>query len=229
MTGGQLLVVSGPSGSGKGTVVALLKKTPGYAFSVSVTTREPRKGERDGVDYYYITTERFNEMRDAGELLEYTTFCSTSYGTPVSEVERAKSVDRALVFDIETEGAQNIKKLYPEAILVMLIPPGFTELERRLRARKTESDEKIAGRLAKAKQEILLFGNYDYVVVNETGKQEESAKILDAIVRAQICLENGGPASEEEKKLIAFVAQFETAKHPDTAKIFYKTEFFHQN
>ena len=217
---GQLLVVSGPSGSGKGTVVSLLNEIPGYAFSVSVTTREPRKGERDGVNYYYVTSERFNEMRDAGELLEYTTFCNTSYGTPVSEIDRAKTVDRALVFDIETEGAANIRKHYPEAILVMLIPPTFCELERRLRARKSESEEKIVGRLAKAKQEILLFQNYDYIVVNETGKPDEAAKALDAIVRARICLAAGGPKNEEEEKLVALAAAFETAKHPDTAKRF---------
>lgn len=217
---GQLLVVSGPSGSGKGTVVSFLKKTPGYAFSVSVTTREPRAGERDGVDYYYITSERFAKMRDAGELLEYTTFCNTSYGTPVSEIARAEGLDRALVFDIETEGAANIRKLYPDAILVMLIPPTFAELERRLRARKSESEEKIANRLAKAKQEILLFENYDYIVINETDKQEEAAKALDAIVRARICMENGGPKNEEEQKLVAFAASFETAKRPDTAKDF---------
>ncbi len=222
MTEGQLLVVSGPSGSGKGTVVAFLKKMPGYAFSVSVTTREPRAGERDGVDYYYITKERFNEMRDAGELLEYTTFCNTSYGTPVSEVERAKTLDRALVFDIETEGAANIRKRYPDAILVMLIPPTYAELEHRLRSRKTESDEKIAGRLAKAKLEVPLFRHYDYVVINETGKQEEAAKILDAIVRARICQKQGGPKTEEEKELLSFVAGFETARHPDTAKTFFQ-------
>ena len=220
MTKGQLLVVSGPSGSGKGTVVALLKKNPGYAFSVSVTTREPRVGERDGVDYYYITNERFNKMRDAGELLEYTTFCNTSYGTPVSEIERAKTAERALVFDIETEGAANIKRLHPEAILVMLMPPTFSELERRLRDRKTESEEKILGRLAKAKQEVLLFQNYDYIVINETGKQEESAKTLDAIVRSKIVENAGGPKNEEEAALIEFAARFEVSKHPDTAKNF---------
>ena len=217
---GQLLVVSGPSGSGKGTVVAFLKKDPGYAFSVSVTTREPRAGERDGVDYYYITNERFAKMRDANELIEYTTFCNTSYGTPVSEIARAEGLDRALVFDIQTEGAANIRRLYPNAILVMLVPPTFSELERRLRARKSESEEKIANRLAKAKQEILLFRNYDYIVINETGKPEEAAKALDAIVRARICMENGGPATEEEKELVAFVSAFETAKHPDAAKNF---------
>ena len=222
MTRGQLLVVSGPSGSGKGTVVALLKKNPGYAFSVSVTTREPRVGERDGIDYYYITNERFCEMRDAGELLEYTTFCNTSYGTPVSEIERAKTADRALVFDIETEGAANIKRLHPEAILVMLLPPTFSELERRLRDRKTESEEKILGRLAKAKQEVLLFQNYDYIVINETGKQAESAKVLDAIVRAKIIEKAGGPGNKEEAALLELASRYEVSKHPDTIKHFFE-------
>ena len=217
---GQLLVVSGPSGSGKGTVVGFLKKTPGYAFSVSVTTRAPRVGERDGVDYYYITNERFAEMKANSELLESTTFCNTSYGTPVSEVARAEGLDRALVFDIETEGAASIKRLYPDAILVMLLPPSYSELERRLRARGTESDEKIANRLAKAKQEVLLFRNYDYIVINGTGSPDEAAKVIDSIVRARICLENGGPKNEEEQKLVDFAATFETAKHPDTAKNF---------
>lgn len=222
MKEGQLLVVSGPSGSGKGTVVSLLKQNPGYAFSISVTTRSPRMGERDGVDYYYITNERFETMRDAGELLEYTTFCNTSYGTPVSEVERAKGLDRALVFDIETEGAMNVRRLYPEAILVMLIPPTYKELERRLRARKSESEEKIARRLAKAKVEVPLFDHYDYVVINETDKQAEAAKILDAIVRARIIRNAGGPKNAEEEQLVAFASQFESAKHPDTAKKFFE-------
>ena len=223
MTEGQLLVVSGPSGSGKGTVVDFLKQMPGYGFSVSVTTRQPRVGEKEGVNYYYITNERFAEMRDAGELLESTTFCGTSYGTPTSEIERAKTLDRALVFDIETEGAANLKRLRPEAILVMLLPPSYTELERRLRNRKTESEEKIAGRLAKAKQEVLLFKNYDYIVINETGKQEEAAKILDAIVQAKIIANAKGPANEQEAALVALAAQYEVSKHPDTAKRFLET------
>ncbi|MBQ7172628.1 MAG: guanylate kinase [Clostridia bacterium] len=218
---GQLLVVSGPSGSGKGTVVEFLKKTPGYDFSVSVTTRAPRVGEVEGVNYYYITNERFEELKQAGELLEFTSFCGTSYGTPVSEIKKAEKLDRALVFDIETEGAANVKRLRPEAILVMLIPPTFQELERRLRGRKSESEEKIANRLAKAKQEILLFGNYDYIVVNETGGQEEAAKVLDAIVRAKICLAAGGPKNKADEELLAFVSKFETKSHPDVVEKFF--------
>ena len=217
---GQLLVVSGPSGSGKGTVVKFLKSMPGYDFSVSVTTRAPRDGEREGVDYYYVTKEKFDEMKAGGELLESTNFCGTSYGTPAFEIKKAEVADRALVLDIETEGAANVKRLCPEAILVMLIPPTYADLENRLRGRKSESEEKIANRLAKAKQEILRFENYDYLVINETGKPEEAANALDAIVRAKICLASGGPKTPKETELVAFVSQFEMKKHPDVVNRF---------
>ena len=221
---GELLVISGPSGSGKGSVVELLKARPGYDFSVSVTTRAPREGEREGVNYYYITKERFEELKAAGKLLESTTTgWGVSYGTPASEIDKVKNAERALVFDIETEGAANVKRAYPDALLVMLLPPSYAELERRLRGRGTESEESIKGRLEKARREVLLADNYDYIVINETDRQADAADLLDKIVRAHHCLRAGGPKTPADAALVAEVETHRTANHPDLAKTFFES------
>ena len=183
MSNGQhLIVLSGPAGSGKDTFVReLIEKHPEIEVSVSVTTRDKRPGEREGVNYYYISTEEFERRIAAGEVLEYTHYCGNYYGTPKSEVDRriASGIDVVLI--IEVEGAANIKRLYPDAKLVFVRPPSFEELEKRLRGRRTESEEKIRERLARALEEMEYACDYDYVIIND--KVEHCAEELYQIVR----------------------------------------------
>lgn len=182
---GSLIVISGPSGSGKGTVVkALMELMPDLGFSVSATTRSPREGEVDGREYYFVSRESFEKMIEDGDILEYTTYCGNYYGTPKKEAERITGEGRDLILEIEVDGASQIKRIMPEALTIMLIPPTISELEGRLRGRGTESEEVISGRLAKAREEIKLASSYDYVVVNEDGKIDECAELICNIIRA---------------------------------------------
>ena len=187
MNKGLIFVISGPAGSGKGTVVAALREMmPDIGFSVSATTRSPRPGELDGVNYHYITRERFTEMLEGGEILEHTEYCGNFYGTPKSEAERVIGEGRDIILEIEVEGALQVKRLMPEdTVTVMLIAPDKAELERRLRGRGTETDEVIRARLARAVTEVSLAEKYDYVVINETGKSEECAERLYSIIKAE--------------------------------------------
>lgn len=187
MNKGLIFVISGPAGSGKGTVVAALREMmPDIGFSVSATTRAPRPGELDGVNYHYITRERFTEMLEGGEILEHTEYCGNFYGTPKSEAERVIGEGRDIILEIEVEGALQVKRLMPEdTVTVMLIAPDKAELERRLRGRGTETDEVIRTRLARAVTEVSLAEKYDYVVINETGKSEECAERLYSIIKAE--------------------------------------------
>jgi len=187
MNKGLIIVISGPAGSGKGTVVAALREMmPDIGFSVSATTRAPRPGEVDGVNYHYVTRERFTEMLEGGEILEHTEYCGNFYGTPKSEAERVIGEGRDIILEIEVEGALQVKRLMPEdTVTVMLIAPDKNELERRLRGRGTETDEVIKNRLARAVTEVGLAEKYDYVVINETGKSGECAEKLYSIVKAE--------------------------------------------
>ncbi len=187
MKKGLIFVISGPAGSGKGTVVSLLREMiPSLGFSVSATTRAPRPGEVDGVNYYYITRDRFNELLENGEVLEHTEYCGNLYGTLKSEAERVLSEGRDIILEIEVEGALQVKKLMPEeTVTVMLIAPDKVELERRLRGRGTETDEVIFDRLNRAITEISLADRYDYVVINETGKTVECAENIRSIITAE--------------------------------------------
>ena len=183
---GSLVVISGPSGGGKGTVVKALKELmPTLGVSVSATTRNPREGEMDGREYYFVSRETFEGMIADGEILEYTTYCENYYGTPKKEAERVMGEGRDLILEIEVEGAAQIKKKVPEAVTVMLIPPSLSELEKRLRGRGTEAEEVICSRLARAKEEILLAYDYDYVVVNGDGDIEGCAREIMNIIQSQ--------------------------------------------
>lgn len=151
---GILIVISGFSGAGKGTLVkALIKKYHNYALSVSMTTRKPREGERDGVEYFFTDTEGFEETIRQGGLIEYAQYCGNYYGTPKDYVERQLQAGNNVILEIEIQGALKIKEKFPESLLIFVTPPGAEELKRRLVSRGTESEEVIAKRLARASEE----------------------------------------------------------------------------
>ena len=163
-----LVVVSGPSGSGKDTVVSRLRELhPEIEVSISATTRGMRPGEAEGVNYYYLQKEEFERRIEQNEILEYTQYCGNYYGTPKAEVDRRISEDHTVILVIEIEGAANIKRIYPGSTTVFVCPPSFEELEKRLRGRGTESEEAIQKRMARAHEEMKLADSYDEVVVNE--------------------------------------------------------------
>ncbi len=184
---GLLIVVSGPAGSGKGTVTKrMLEQSDEFGFSVSATTRDPRPGEVDGYDYFFITREEFQRKIDNGEMMEYTQFCTGHlYGTLTSEAIRVLESGRDLLLEIEVEGGLNVKRLYPDAILIMLLPPSYTAQEARLRGRATDDEESILSRLERAKMEVGMLDRYDYVVYNEDGKVDECIEKIREIVRVE--------------------------------------------
>ena len=182
---GLLVVVSGPAGSGKGTVLGELLRDGGYRFSVSATTRAPRAGEVDGVNYHFLTREEFERRIAAGEMLEYTEYCGNFYGTPKKEAEEVLASGKNLILEIEVEGARNVKARYPDAVLILLLPPSFATQEARLRGRGTETEEKILARLSRTKEELLEAEHYDYVVYNHDGADRAAAEEIRAILTAE--------------------------------------------
>lgn len=185
MSRGLLIVVSGPAGSGKGTVNSQLVATGEFVFSVSATTRAPRPGEVNGVNYHFIDREEFQRRIDEGGFLEYTTYCDNFYGTPLKEALAVLDSGKNLILEIECDGAKNVKKIFPDAVLIMLIPPTFAIQEERLRGRGTETEEVIQKRLEKAKREIAQIDAYDYIVYNYNGGSAVAADDIKAIVRAE--------------------------------------------
>jgi guanylate kinase len=179
----NVYIVSAPSGSGKTTLLqSLLKTFSDLKFSVSHTTRQPRQGERNGVDYFFTERSAFREMADRGEFLEWAEYYGQLYGTSRTFVEEHVSAGRDVILDIDVNGARQVKEKIKHAISVFIMPPSFEELERRLRARRQESDEAIQRRLEIARSEIAICRDYDYVVINDV--LEESIKVLEAVVRA---------------------------------------------
>lgn len=168
---GVLAVISGPSGVGKGTIVSLLLQRNGStALSVSCTTRAPREGEVDGKNYFFISREKFLNMIEEGGFLEYSEHFDNLYGTPRFFVEeKLKTGD--VILEIEVDGALNVKKVYPDAVLIMVAPPSREELVKRLKGRGTEAEEVILKRLARADYELSMSDKYDYVVINDDLEQ----------------------------------------------------------
>ena len=180
MSKGKLVVISGASGVGKGTVLGIMmEKRKDLSFSVSATTRPPRPGEVDGVHYYFITKERFEEMIAAGEFLEYDAHAANYYGTPRAQAEE-KMERGSVLLDIEPNGAKNVKQAAPDALLIFIMPPSVEELERRLRGRGDTPEDQIVMRMERAVWEMEQRSWYDHVVVNDDAQRcaEEILKII---------------------------------------------------
>ena len=167
MNKGRLYVFSGPSGVGKDTVLSLLLSRSELKKSISATTRAPREGETDGVDYYFVTKEEFETLIREGGMLEYTVYAGNYYGTPKAPVEAWLSEGKDVILKIEVDGGAQIKTLMPESIGIFILPPSKEELERRLRMRGTDSEEAVQKRLAAALNELSCAERYDYRVVND--------------------------------------------------------------
>lgn len=163
---GLLIIVSGPSGCGKGTVLAKALDES-FAYSVSATTRTPREREVNGVNYFFLTKDEFRNCIKEGKMLEYAEYCGEYYGTPIDEVEKQLKAGLNVVLEIEVQGALQVKAKCPEAVMIFIAPPSMEELERRLRGRGTESEEKISARLLEAKKELLKADEYDHTIIND--------------------------------------------------------------
>ena len=185
-TRGQLIVLSGPSGVGKSTVIAeLLGERKDIYFSVSFTTRSPRVGEADGVNYNFVSREEFERMIAADELLEYAQYVGNYYGTSLKVIQDKLAAGVDVLLDIDVQGAAKVRSKCSEAVLIFIIPPSFEELSRRLHGRATDDEDIIAGRLQKAREEYRQIPNYDYLVVND--KVSEAAGEIMAILVAESC------------------------------------------
>ena len=183
---GQLIVLSGPSGVGKGTVLKkYLETATNGVVSVSATTRSPRPGEENGIHYHFIDRETFKEWVNKGEMLEYTEYNGNYYGTPLKMVNEMRDKGKNVILEIEVDGAAQVKKACPEAILVFIMPPSINILRMRLTNRNTEDAETIEKRLAIAKTEFQKAYDYDYVIVNDV--IEKAVNSLKAIVKANKC------------------------------------------
>lgn len=181
---GRLVVISGPSGVGKGTLIQGLQRLRNdLAFSVSCTTRAPREQEQDGVHYFFISQQEFHEKIEAGDFLEYAGYTDNAYGTSRSQVNALLAQGKTVILDIESKGAMQVRMRCPDATLIYVLPPSFQELARRLYGRQTESEEKVRKRLRHAQKECADIPQYDYVVVNREVDEtvQELNRILDAI------------------------------------------------
>lgn len=186
MRKGLLFIVSGPAGSGKGTVVnELIAKHPSLTLSISATTRQPRPGEVDGVHYHFISKEEFEQRINDGKMLEYATYSGNYYGTPQKEVEEAMNEGKDVILEIEVAGAMQIKEKIKDSVAIMLTPPCRDVLEARLRGRGTETEDVIKWRLERAKEELSLMPQYDYSVINEDNKSDECAEMIYTIIKAE--------------------------------------------
>ena len=184
---GLLIVLSGPSGVGKGTVRKELFSQPNtnYEYSISMTTRQPREGEVDGVDYFFKSREAFEALIEEGCLLEHAEFVGNYYGTPLTYVNETLDAGRDVFLEIEVQGAAQIREKAPDALFIFLAPPSISELRDRLVGRGTETEEVIAKRIATANEEVEMMNLYDYVVEND--EVQNACERINAIIMAEHC------------------------------------------
>ena len=183
---GTLFVVSAPSGAGKTTLCREMRlRLHDLAYSVSVTTRPPRPGEIDGTDFRFVTRSQFEDMVQQGQMAEWATVHTNLYGTPAAPMEAALRDGRDVLLDIDTQGAAQLRARYPDAVLVFVVAPSMGELEQRLRERRSDSEREITRRLQRAREEVMLWNRYDYLIVNRDVK--EAMEQLESIIQAERC------------------------------------------
>lgn len=186
MAKGLLVVLSGPSGVGKGTVLKEFINDPALrlGLSISMTTRAIRPNEKDGVNYYFVSREEFLKTREEGGFLEWAEFVGNYYGTPLKEVERLRNEGRNVLLEIEVEGCRQVREKVPDALTIFIVPPSMKDLEERIRGRGTEAEEIVQQRLAKAAKEMELMREYKYVVCNDDPKL--AADIIRVIISSHM-------------------------------------------
>jgi guanylate kinase len=183
MNKGRLIVFSAPSGCGKGTMLEQILKNEDFCVSVSATTRAPREGEQDGVNYYFISKDEFTERIGEGKFLEYAEYCGNFYGTPMDKVNEMLEKGKNVILEIEVQGAIKVMNKRPDALSIFIAPPSINELRRRLHKRGTETDEVIERRIAQASNEVALAAKYDYIIVNDA--LEDAVDDFFHVVRAE--------------------------------------------
>lgn len=199
---GILIIISGPSGTGKTTIIKrAMDSLQNVSFSISATTRAPRSGEEEGVSYYFMEPDRFHGLRDAGELLEFAQYAGNFYGTPKAPIQKSLDRGESVILDIEVQGASQVKEKLPQAVTIFILPPSFRELENRLRSRNQDSPEKIEQRLQIAKSECSYALEYDYIIINEDA--DTAARELGSIMTAARCMTRH--RAERAKKIITEV------------------------
>ncbi|MGI6360805.1 MAG: guanylate kinase [Bacillota bacterium] len=182
---GLLVIISGPSGVGKGAISnELMHRNPQYAYSVSATTRPPRFGEVDGINYYFVSKKQFLQMKDNNEFLEWAEVYDNFYGTPCKAVEKLLMKDKKVILELDTQGAMQVKSACPEGIFIFVLPPSLAELRRRITARKTDDPESIEHRLSCAENEIKMADQYDYTVIND--ELETAAIKIEEIIQQEL-------------------------------------------
>lgn len=182
-TKGITVIISGPSGSGKGTIVKEIIKHDRYALSISATTRLPRAGEEEGIHYFFKSKSDFENMISNDDLIEWAEFCENYYGTPRAYVEKMQYEGKDVILEIEVQGALKVKKLDPDAVLIFVVPPSLVELKNRLLGRGTEKVEIIEKRLKRALEELDMINQYDYLVINDS--ISKAADHIHTIVKAE--------------------------------------------
>lgn len=193
MRRGKLLIISGPSGVGKGTICKKIVEDLDVELSVSMTTRKPRKGEKEGINYYFVTHEEFEAEIERGGLLEYATIYENYYGTPKAKILEHLDEGKDIILEIEMEGALKARKAIPDAVLIFILPPSLAELRRRLEGRGTESKEAVELRLSHTVKEMEYLHHYDYAVVNNS--IEQAVSDIEKIIAAEhMCIGNSADA-----------------------------------
>ena len=198
---GQLIIITAPSGAGKTTLIKKLLKEGGYVLSVSYTTREPREGERDGVDYHFITDDEFLKKKDSGFFAEWALVHNHYYGTSQMDSYKLIKTGKTVIFDVDYQGALNLQKTMPEALSIFILPPSLEILRQRLINRKTDSEEVINLRIKNAQKEIYYAKHFDYLLIND--KIEEAFATLKDIIRV-----NKLNISKNSKELEPFIDKF---------------------